>query len=148
MIHTEIISNSELVTSNYALEQIPKWKTTIKDGRRHKDLGKFSIAMFELDQIYVEPIFLVAKIKRSGTTIKSYLRTELTNGDFLELKSVEIFSLGRKDEFEAICPVHTFRINGMESGYNKRHIDFDSARDFYINEWIPLQNSQINETSE
>ena len=105
------------------------------------DVGKFGISVFGLDESYIEPIFLVAKIKRTGTTIRSHFKTELNNGDLLEFRCVEIFSESRNDELEAIRPVYFFRINGKDPGYSKRHINFDSARDFYIEEWIPSQNS-------
>lgn len=143
MIHTEVIPNIEKVISDYRLEQLPKWKTPIRDGRINSDVGKFGISLFDLDQTHIEPIFLVAKIERTGTTVKTYLRTELSNGDFLELKCVEIHSKNEKDEWQAITPVRSFHINGKDSGYHKRYIDFDSAREFYINEWIPSQNPSI-----
>jgi len=143
MITREIISPSEMIISNYSSEQLPKWKMRVKDGRVNRDLGKFGISIFMLDEVEIEPIFIVAKIKRSGTTISTYLKTHMSNGDLLEFKKIEITSTSERDELIGTTGTYSFTINGEDLRPSRYICDFDSIRDFYSKEWIPSQNLLI-----
>jgi len=150
MIKTNLLSERETAIWDYSEDEIPKWKTTIKDGRKVKDLGDIAIDIFNLDEISIEPVFLSAKSFLSGTTRTTKFRLLLNNGDFLKFTSSEINSLNERDGMEPILPTHSLNINGdnidfkdfgLRGRYVNRFITLDFVRDFYFNYWIPSKNS-------
>jgi hypothetical protein len=150
MIKTSLLSECETVIWDYSEDEIPKWKTTIKDRRKIKDLGDIAIDIFNLDEISVEPVFLSAKSFLSGTTWTTKFRLLLNNGDLLKFTSSEVNALHERDGMEPIMPTHSLNINGdnidfkdfgLRGRYVNRFITLDFVRDFYFNYWIPSKNS-------
>lgn len=145
MISVNIFSASEVATSNYSKEQLPKWELNVVDYRNLSDIGKIGVDIFDLGHSEIAPEFLVAKIYRTGTRIVSKLRTRMNNGDFIEFERSEITSNLENDSLQGIIPKTSISINGEPitrekfNGVQKVH-DFDSLRYFYSNDWISSKN--------
>jgi hypothetical protein len=145
MIGVNIFSPSEIATSDYSKEQLPKWELDIVDYRNLSDIGKSGVEIFDLGHSEISPEFLVAKIYRTGTSVTSKLRTRMNNGDLIEFERSEIMSNLEYDSLQGIIPKTSIRINGESlaqekfNGFQRVH-DFDSLRDFYSNDWISAKN--------
>ena len=145
MIGVNIFSASEIATSDYSKEQLPKWEIDIVDYRKLCDIGKSGVEIFDLGHSRISPEFLIAKIYRTGTKVTSKLRTRMNNGDLIEFERSEIMSNLEYDSLQGIIPRTTIRINN-ESVITEKYKeiqkvhDFDSLREFYSNDWISSKN--------
>jgi len=152
MLNTRILSSCETLVFDHTEEKITKWKKTIRDRRKIKDLGDSAINIFGLDEIYIEPLFLSAKSFLSGTTSTTKFRLILTNGDRIKFTATEIIGLHERDSSQRILQKNSILINdelidvrdyGIRGRYaTPEYMSLDFVRDFYFNYWIPARNEE------
>lgn len=147
MISVSVFSPSEIATSSYTKEQLPKWEINVVDYRKFGDIGKTGVDIFDLGHYLIGPTFLIAKIYREGTKTTSRLRTRMSNGDYIEFERSEIVSNLEYDSLQGIIPQTMIMINGelitSEKFKESQKVhDFDSLRDFYANDWLYTKNTE------
>ena len=151
MVNVSLFSSKEVSISDYTNEQLEKWNVSVVDYRDFSEIGKTGIEIFDLGHCQIFPDFLSAKIYRSGTSTVSKIKVLMSNGDSIESKKTEIYSMLEMDSLQAVLPTGFITINGediktSDFEFYPKIPDFDRLREFYINYWIPSKNKQITET--
>lgn len=147
MIGVSLFSPNEVSVSDYSKEQSEKWNIDVVDYRDFSEIGKTGVDVFDLGRCQISPTSLSAKVYRSGTSVVSKIKVLMSNGDLIESKRSEIYTMLERDSLQQLIPIGFVTINGQNINTKDFNFypsipDFDRLREFYINYWIPSKNSE------